>query len=107
METSWIAVRKTAQGSTVRLWPDGALTWSLGHYIKGSPCARTPEQVAQALTAGWLVMGDVELYDDREVSNLIAAARWAAKRGLGPEGMRARLRGRKDSSEKTACSIGC
>lgn len=87
-----IASRRTAQGHTVLLWPDGEITWRLGTYIKGSPRARGPEQVARALVAGWLVMGDVELYDDDEVPALVAAARWAAERDGLPGTMRARLR---------------
>ena len=86
-----IATRKTAEGSIVKLWSDGAITWALGRYIKGSPHARTPAQITAALAAGWLVMGDVELYDDDEVSALVEAARWAASRGLDPGAMRARL----------------
>jgi hypothetical protein len=86
-----MARRKTAQGSTVKLWSDGSLTWALGRYVKGSPHARTPGQLATAHAAGWLVMGEVELYDDDEVESLVRAARWAAERGLDHGAMRARM----------------
>jgi len=86
-----IASRRTTDGHIVRLWPDGALTWALGSYIKGSPQPRSPEQVKRALKAGWLVMGEVELYSDSEVPALIAAARWAADRDGLPGTLRARL----------------
>jgi hypothetical protein len=87
----WIAKRRTARGTLIYLWPDGALTWAMGQYVKGSPHARTPEQIEKALTAGWMVFGEVELYDDDEVPDLIRAARWAADRGLDPGAMRERL----------------
>lgn len=87
----WIATRKTASGSIIHLWPDGEITWALGLCIEGSPHPRTDAARDLALRAGWLVMGEVELYDDDEVTALIRAARWAAARGLGPGGMRARL----------------
>lgn len=90
---TFIATRRTAQGSIVHLWDDGTLTWALGRYIKGSPCPRTDEQRVEALRAGWLVMGDVELYDDDEVPALVAAARWTARRGGDPGMMRDRLHG--------------
>ena len=86
-----IATRRTAQGSIVHLWQDGAITWALGRYIDGSAHPRTAEQATCALVAGWLVMGDVELYDDEEVPALIAAARWTAARNGTPGEMRSRL----------------
>lgn len=87
----WIAKRRTAQDSIVYLWPDGSLTWAFGRFVDGSPRARTPEQVERALSAGWLAMGDVELYDDAEVPQLIRAARWAVEHGTGIAGMRERF----------------
>ena len=85
-----IARRKTADGTAVALWNDGTLTWGgIGRVIKGSPNARTPDQVREALRAGWLVVGDVELYDEREVTGLIEAARKVARRGGLPGDVRA------------------
>jgi hypothetical protein len=75
-----IARRKTADDKVVLLWSDGSLTWALGNVIKGSAHARTPGQVQEARSAGWLVMGEVELYDADEVPRLIEVARKAARR---------------------------
>lgn len=93
--TSVIARRRTAQDSIVCLWSDGSLTWALGRYIKGSPCARTAAQVSVALAAGWLVLGDIDLYNDDELEGLVRAARWTAARGGDPGDMRERLHGIK------------
>ena len=81
----------TADGKHVLLWADGTLTWALGFAVKGVGLPRTKAQLAAALCAGWLVMGDVSLYDADEVPALVAAARWAASRGGSPGAMRARL----------------
>lgn len=86
-----IARRSTFDGKHVCLWSDGTLTWGLGYVIKGSANPRNRAQSEQALAAGWLVLGDVEIYDADEVSTLIAAARWTAKRGGLPGDMRARF----------------
>jgi hypothetical protein len=83
-----LARRKTADGKIVALWSDGSLSWALGNVIKGSPNARTAAQVKEALAAGWLVLGEVELYDADEVSRLIAVARKAAQRGGDPGDVR-------------------
>jgi hypothetical protein len=85
-----IGQRKTADDKSVVLWSDGSLTWGrVGTVIKGSPHAKTPAQVEAALRAGWLVLGDAELYDAAEVPRLIAAARKAAVRGGLPGDLRA------------------
>lgn len=80
--------RKTSDGISIQLWTDGTLTAGLGVVIKGSPNARTPDQVKAALAIGRLVMGDVELYERDEVPTLIAAARKVAARGGTPGEMR-------------------
>lgn len=90
-EADVVGRRKTAQGHTVKLWADGSLTWTLNQYVEGSPHPRSPQHVEVALRAGWLVLGDLELYEDDEVPSLVAAARWAAERGLGPAEMRQHL----------------
>jgi hypothetical protein len=59
--------------------------------IKGSAHAKTPAQVEAALHAGWLVLGDVELYDAAEVPKLIAVARKTAAQGGVPGEMRTAL----------------
>jgi hypothetical protein len=89
--THAVARRRTADDKTVCLWDDGSLTWALGMAIRGSAHPRTPEQTARALRAGWLVLGEVEMFDADEVSSLIAAARWAADRDGLPGTLRARL----------------
>jgi len=63
----------------------------MNQYVERSPRPRTPGGVELALRAGWLVLGDVELYKDSEVPSLVASARWAAERGLGPGAMREHL----------------
>jgi hypothetical protein len=87
-----IARRSTADGKHVCLWSDGALTWALGYTIKGSAQPRTSAARDQALRAGWLVLGDVCLYDASEVTALIKAARWAAARDGLPGTMRRRFK---------------
>jgi hypothetical protein len=76
-----LARRKTADDKAVLLHADGTLTWALGSAIKGSPNARTAAGIEEALDAGWIVMGEVELYDADEVPRLIEVARKAARRG--------------------------
>lgn len=84
-----IARRQTADGKEVALWSDGSLTWGRWNVIKGSPQARTPAQIEQALQAGWLVIGEIELYDSNEVPRLIEVARKIARRGGDPGDVRA------------------
>lgn len=86
-----IARRDTSNGPRVYLWDDGSLTRALGLSIRGAwfqPCA---ENRQRALSAGWLVIGDVELYAAAEVSDLARAARWTVERDGLPGTMRARF----------------
>jgi hypothetical protein len=76
-----IARRRTSDGKSVLLWNDGTLTWGMYDAIKGSPRVRTDAQIREALDAGWLVMGEIELYEADEVPRLIEAARKVARRG--------------------------
>jgi hypothetical protein len=76
-----IARRRTSDGKSVLLWNDGTLTWGMYDAIKGSPRARTDPQIREALDAGWLVVGEIELYEADEVPRLIEAARKVARRG--------------------------
>lgn len=85
----WIATRRTAQDSIVHLYPDGTLAWATGRIIWGPRRGSSTQHIA--LAAGWLLMGDVELYDDAEVAALAAAARWSVERCLGVAGMRQRF----------------
>jgi hypothetical protein len=89
--TKWVAKGATADGHHLYLWPDGALTWALGQYVKGSAHPRTPDAREQALRAGFLVLGDAAIYDDAEVPDLVEAARWAARTGATPAAMRKRI----------------
>lgn len=79
-----IARRKTYDDKAIALWSDGSLTWGgIGRTIEGSPNAKTPAAREAALKAGWLVLGEVEVYDAEDVPRLIKAARKvAAKNGL-------------------------
>jgi len=87
--THAIARRTTADGISVKLWSDGAVTSGLNmEVIRG---ARSPRTTQYAVAGGWLAFGDVELYDHAEVAALVRAARWSAERCLGVAGMRARL----------------
>lgn len=72
--------RRTADGYQVALWSDGALTLGFAHQyaIRG---ARGPARHV-ALSAGWSVLGDVELYDAAEVRDLAHQRRRAARREL-------------------------
>jgi hypothetical protein len=86
-----IARRSTSDGKHVCLWDDGQLTWALGYSIKGGMNPKTDEQRDRARTVGRLVLGEVELFTAAEVSELIAAARWAAARDGLPGTVRKRL----------------
>ncbi len=84
-----IARRKTADDKAIALWSDGSLTWGgIGRTIAGSPHARTPAAKTDALKAGWLVIGDVELYESDEVPALIKVARKVAAKGGSPGDLR-------------------
>lgn len=83
-----IARRKTADDKAVSLWSDGSLTWGHWNVIKGSPNARTDTQIQEALAAGWLAMGEMELYDADEVPRLIEVARKVARKGGLPGDVR-------------------
>jgi hypothetical protein len=91
LECHVIARRTTFDGKHVCLWSDGSLTWAFGHAIKGSAFPRTAEQTERALRAGWLVIGEVEIHNADDVSDLVAAARFVAERSGLPGDVRARL----------------
>lgn len=90
-EAEIIARRRTADGKSVLLWNDGTLTWGMYDAIKGSPHARTDAQIREALDAGWLVVGEIELYDSDEVPRLIEVARKVARRGGSAGDLRSAL----------------
>lgn len=91
MSTSIIARRDTTDGHRVYLWSDGSLTRALGVSIRGAWFKPSESNRQRALRAGWLVLGDVEIYSDEEVSDLARAARWTVERDGLPGTMRARF----------------
>lgn len=86
-----ITRRSTADGKHVVLWSDGSLTWALGYSIRGAWMSPRADRRDDALRAGWLVLGEVGVYDAADVSALSRAARWAADRDGLPGTMRARM----------------
>lgn len=73
-----LSTRRTADGYTVGLWSDGCVTSGYLHQcVKGSGVARTAEAVAANVRAGWLLLGEVELYDRAELPTMLRAARRA------------------------------
>src|SRR5690606_5589434 len=86
-----IGRRQTADGKHIYLWSTGELTWVMGFLVRGSARPKSEAQRREALCAGWLVLGDVCLYDQSEIKVLVRAARWAAKRDGMPGTMRARI----------------
>lgn len=70
-----IAARRTADDRTIKLWNDGSIAGALGAVVRGCARPRTAAARSLALAAGWLVMGEAELYDFAELPALIAAAR--------------------------------
>lgn len=88
-----VARRTTVDSFPVVLWSDGAVTGVFGHALPGVPVTRprTAESRDSALRAGWLFMGEVELYEKTELPALYAACRQVAKRGGDPGDVRALL----------------
>lgn len=84
-----IARRVTHDGVAVCLWDDGALTGALGPRLRGLPMGGRASAIE--MRAGWLLMGDVGIYDAGELGRLYRAALWAAKRDGLPGAMRARF----------------
>lgn len=98
-----IARRRTADGVSVLLWADGMVTGRLGLALPGVPLsrARTRDAQARALAVGWLMLGEVELWDAYEVPALYAAARKVAKRGGRPGDLRALMRSQRPQLKAT------
>lgn len=89
-----IARRQTADGTTVVLLDNGAITSWSGTRIPGIPVARpsTPAAKAIELRAAWMFLGEVEMYDAAEIGPLHAACRSAARDSGGIDLARAYLR---------------
>lgn len=96
-----IARRRTADDKIVLLWDDGSLTSALGAVIRGSANPRTDEQRAEARLAGWLVLGEVSLYDADEITPLIKTARALVRRdpGAQPGDLRAAMRRQREAAQ--------
>lgn len=88
-----IARRVTADGIAVEVWSDGAVVGRWGFKLPGVPIVRprTPAALSIALTAAWLLAGEVEAHDLDEVGDLYGACRRAAKHGGRPGDVRAHL----------------
>lgn len=71
-----IGRRLTFDGNHVHLWSDGRVTGSLGVGLYGAP-PRERRNLSRFIEAGWLALGEVELYDAKEVRTLLATARRA------------------------------
>lgn len=97
-----IARRTLADGTALELWSDGSLCRPLGFVVKGSARPRTARARREALAAGWLVLGECCLVDSGELAELIAAARWAAKRDGLPGTVRRRLADQRRKSRRPA-----
>lgn len=98
-----VAKRVTADGIGVEIWHDGAVTGRIGQALHGVPIARprTAESLAVSLAAGWLLAGEVEIYNIDEVprprdpvdrldvgvtdADRIAAATVRGTRMIGPD----------------------
>lgn len=108
MGSDQLARRSTFDGKHVLLWSDGSLTWALGYAIKGSAFPKTTEQTIRAVTAGWLVLGEVEAHDADDVPALIAAARRAVAKNPRalPGDVRAELAAARKRAEAAAMPGG-
>ena len=89
-----IASRRTADGTQVEVWDDGAVTGGYGMALPGVPVVRprTDDARREALAAAWMLAGDVALYDLAEVPALYATARKVAQAGGGVAEFHAALR---------------
>lgn len=96
-----VARRRTADDKIVLLWDDGSLTGALGTVIRGSANPRTEAQRTEARRVGWLVLGEVSLYDADEITPLIKAARALVRRdpGAHPGDLRAAMWRRREAAQ--------
>lgn len=115
-----LAARETSDGKRVELWSTGAVTGGMGFALDGVPIARPRSAEARtvALRAGWLLIGEVELWDRAEVPALYAACRRVAARGGEPGDVRAAMAAKAphipirwevlqaDRDGETTCRVG-
>lgn len=84
-EVEQMSRRVTADGKSVVLWSDGTITSGMGWHIRGSSrAARSAYERKKNIEAGWLLMGDVDLYDYAEVPKLFDAAKKAVRQHHHP-----------------------
>ena len=84
-----MATRTSHDGYAVHLWDDGCVTYGgMATVVAGAGVARSPAMVNLNIAAGWLVLGDVALYDRAELPALVKAARKAVRAGGGRDEMR-------------------
>jgi hypothetical protein len=88
-----VARRTTADGVSVEVWDNGAITGRFGFKLEGVPIARprTQNAVDLARRAGQLFAGEVCIHDAADLGALYEACRWAAARDGLPGTVRARL----------------
>lgn len=86
-----VARRSTADGVSVEVWHDGAITGRSGVALPGVPVARPRTSVGleRARRAAALFADEVSLYDVAELPRLYACARRVAARGGQPGHVRA------------------
>jgi hypothetical protein len=87
VERHEIARRRTFDNIGVILWSDGTLTSFVGA-ITGLPYRQSARVT---LRAGWLLMGEAELWNYDELATLYKACVWAAARDGLPGSVRAFL----------------
>lgn len=82
-EAHKVARRQTIDGHAVILWSDGSITGRLGYQIKDVPCLRPRTESGHdvAMRAGWMLIGECEIYESDEVASLYRSCLRAAKRG--------------------------
>lgn len=78
-----LASRRTADGRTIELWDDGTIAGAMGFAFPGVSMARPRSEATRAiaLAAGWMLLGDAEIWDASEIPAFWAACKWATKRG--------------------------
>ena len=77
-----IARGTTADGVPVELYSDGQVTYAMGYHIRGVGVARSDYDCTLNVQAGWLLMGDISMFDADEVPRLVASARKAVRQSF-------------------------
>lgn len=91
-----ISRRRTYDGTIITLWSDGSVYGPMGIGVYGA-CPRNPGLTESYVRAGWLALGEVELYESCEVKRLVREARRAMEQvSMTPLAyLRARMTGRR------------